>query len=153
MFACGEFGISWDRFWGGLIGYSFEIGGILLIEREPQLVEVDYGTSLVTPERVQDVVDKAIEVWGDKRIAVLTKASAGTDLIKLAAVVEDEALGDFTIASAIYTPSKVARVVGNLFMQLQRSPYPQLQFSDEEKALAWLRSHIAADAPRRVGTG
>ncbi|MBO6542931.1 MAG: STAS/SEC14 domain-containing protein [Alphaproteobacteria bacterium] len=129
---------------------SYEVGGILLTECEPQIVVVDYGTALVTPERVQDVLDKSFEVWGQDRIAVLIKASGGVDLMRIASVVEDEALADFTVAVAIYTPSKVMRLIGHLFMQFQRSPYPQQSFDDEADALAWLRARVAADAKRKI---
>ncbi|MEQ9519156.1 MAG: STAS/SEC14 domain-containing protein [Parvibaculum sp.] len=133
--------------------WRFDIGGVIVTEVEPQLVVVDYGTALVTPERVRDVLDKAIEIWNGRRVTVLVKAAAAVDLRQIAAMEEESALEDFTIAVAIFLPSKVAQLLGNFFMKFRSSPYPLRQFSDEEKALAWLRSHIAADAPRHVMTG
>ena len=100
--------------------------------------------------RVQDVLEKAEEIWGKRRVAVLVRAASVLDMARVAAVVEDEALAHFTVASAIVSASKVARLVANLFMKIQRSPYPQRQFTDEQEALGWLRGHLAADKTQNL---
>ena len=124
---------------------SFDVYGIELKELEPSVVLVDYGTAIVTAERVQDVLDKAEEAWGARRVVVLTRAASVVDLARVASVVEDEALAHFTVASAIVSASKVGHLLANLFMKLQRSPYPQRYFTNEQKALDWLRMHLAND--------
>lgn len=129
---------------------KYDVYGIEMYEVEPNIVLVDYGTAIVTPERVQDVLAKAEEVWGERRVAVLVRAASVLDLARVAAVVEDKALAHFTVASAIVSASKVARLVGNLFMKIQRSPYPQRQFTDEQEALGWLRAHLAADKAQNL---
>lgn len=129
---------------------SFNVYGIEMNEMEPNVVLVDYGTAIVTAERVQDVLDKAEEVWGERRVAVLVRAASLVDLAGVASVVEDKALARFTVASAIVSTSKVAGLLANLFMRLQSSPYPQRHFTDEQKALDWLRMHLASDQKQEL---
>lgn len=122
------------------------VGDVILTEEEPGIVCVDYGTAIVTAELVADVLDRARELWGEDRVTVLVKAASATDLAKIGEVVSEDDLEAFTIACAIMTPGKLARLIGNLFMQFQRSPYPQKLFSDPAEARAWLRMKVAQDS-------
>jgi len=124
---------------------SFNVGGIQVAETERDIVLVDYGTAIVTVERVQDVLDKIEEVWGRRRVTVLVRAASLVDLAGVASVLEDRDQADFTVASAIVSTSKVAGLLANLYMRLQRSPYPVRHFTDEQKAMEWLRMHLVAD--------
>jgi len=87
---------------------SFNVNGIAINEVESNIVIVDYGTAIVTAERAQDVLDKAKEVWGDRRVAVLIRAASVVDIPRVASLEEDEALARFTVASALVSFSKVA---------------------------------------------
>ena len=124
------------------------VGDVTLNEEEPGIVTIDYGTAIATVELVQDVVERSRDDWGDGRIAVLVKANSATDLAKIGSVLSAHDLADFTIASAIITPGKLTQLIGNLFMQFQKSPFPQHQFVDVEEAKSWLRHQIAMDDVR-----
>jgi hypothetical protein len=121
------------------------VGDVTLIEEEPGIVTIDYGTAIATAELVQDVVDRSREDWGDRRVAVLVKANSATDLAKIGKILSAYDLSAFTIASAILTPGKLTQLIGNLFMQFQNSPFPQRQFVDVVEAREWLRQQISAD--------
>ncbi|MFC2154943.1 STAS/SEC14 domain-containing protein [Acidobacteriota bacterium] len=43
------------------------------------------------------------------------------------------------LAMALITVSPISRVIGNLFMGLNKPPYPAKLFSDKEKAIEWLK--------------
>jgi len=130
-----------------------EVGDVTLVEEEPGIVTIDYGTAIATAELVQDVIDRSRDLWGEGRIAVLVLAESGTDLAKIGAVVSAEDLADFTIASAIVTPGKIGQLLGNLFMKFQKSPYPQRLFTDLTEAQAWLRILVAQDQPDKQAIG
>lgn len=123
----------------------FNVGGIVVAEIARDIVRVDYGTAIVTTERVQDVLYKIGEIWGQRRVTVLVRAASLVDLAGVASVLEDRAQANFTVASAIVSTSKVAGLLANLYMRLQRSPYPVRHFTDEQKAMAWLKIHLVAD--------
>lgn len=125
------------------------VGDVTLIEEEPGIVTIDYGTAIATAELVQDVVDRSREDWGDRRVAVLVKANSATDLAKIGKILSAYDLSAFTIASAILTPGKLTQLIGNLFMQFQNSPFPQRQFVDLEEAREWLRQQISADQSKQ----
>jgi hypothetical protein len=125
------------------------VGDVTLIEEEPGIVTIDYGTAIATAELVQDVVDRSREDWGDRRVAVLVKANSATDLAKIGKILSAYDLSAFTIASAILTPGKLTQLIGNLFMQFQNSPFPQRQFVDLEEARDWLRQQISADQSKQ----
>ncbi len=125
------------------------VGDVTLVEEEPGIVTIDYGTAIATAELVQDVVERSQEEWGEGRIAVLVMAKSATDLAKIGAVLSNHDLASFTIASAILTPGKLTQLIGNLFMQFQKSPFPQRQFVNVEDARAWLRAQVANDQSGR----
>jgi len=122
-----------------------EVGDVTLVEDEHGIVTIDYGTAIATAELVQDVIDRSRDLWGEERIAVLVLAESATDLAKIGAVLSLEDLADFTIATAIVTPGKLGQLLGNLFMKLEKSPYPQRLFTDVVVARDWLRQQIAVD--------
>lgn len=45
-------------------------------------------------------------------------------------------------ASAILTGSNLTKIMGNIFMKFSRPQYPTKLFTDEEKALEWLKKMI-----------
>jgi len=49
-------------------------------------------------------------------------------------------------AAAVIVGSRLTRMMGNLFMRLNRPAYPTRLFNDEESAVAWLLSMGRVDA-------
>ncbi len=124
------------------------VGDVTLVEDEPGIVTVDYGTALASARLVQDVVERSLEVWGKRRVGMVVHVASGTDLAKLGELVAQEEVADFLIAAAIVTPGKLAQLMGNLYMRVQTSRYPQRQFTDAEKALAWVKHQVAQEEAR-----
>ena len=111
-------------------------------ELEPRIIEIDYGTQIITAELLEAVVGKVHKEWPDYKVAVLVRAAAAVDLGRGAKVVEEEKLARTTAAVAILGQSKLAQMLGNLFMRYERSPYPNRLFTDREAAIAWLRARL-----------
>jgi len=124
----------------------FELYEVVISELEPCLIEIDYKTKIITAELLESVIEKVHREWPDDRVAILVKGAAAVDLGRVAKTVEMPELGQTTAAVAILTQSKLARMLGNLFMQLERSPYPNRLFDDEAAAIAWLRNQLKGDA-------
>ena len=122
------------------------VGDVTLDETEAGIVTVDYGTALASARLVQDVVERSLEVWGERRVGMVVHVASGTDLAKLGELVAQKEVADFLIAAAIVTPGKLAQLMGNLYMLVQTSSYPQRQFTDAEKALAWVKRQVAQEA-------
>jgi hypothetical protein len=111
-------------------------------ELEPRIIEIDYGTQIITAELLEAVVEKVHKEWPDYKVAILVQAASAVDLGRVAKVVEAEKLGRTTAAVAILGHSKLAQMLGNLFMRYERSPYPNRLFTDREAAIAWLRARL-----------
>lgn len=121
------------------------VGDVILDETEPGIVTVDYGTALASARLVQDVVERSIEAWGDRRVGMVVHVASGTDLAELGEQVAQEKVADFLIAAAIAMPGKRAQLRGNLYRQMQSRSYPQRQFADADKVLHWVRRQFAQD--------
>jgi len=57
-------------------------------------------------------------------------------------------LGDYKIqplpnAVALLIRSRIARVIGSIFLRAKKTPYPMKLFTDEKKATDWLLSYLS----------
>ena len=120
------------------------VQGVLISEIEPDLLVIDYGTNLLTPDLFESVVAKLVCEWGDRPVASLVKAQAATDLARVSRVQERGELDNITLAVAILMPNAVMRVLGNLYIKMVSTGYPIRLFDGEEAAVAWLRGLTSA---------
>lgn len=54
-------------------------------------------------------------------------------------------LTNHTTAVALYTNSKMMKMIGSFFLGWQKTPYPFKIFDDKEVALEWLKGYVAND--------
>ena len=106
---------------------------------ENGIILIDFGSLMVTLELLRDVLQQHRILAPMKKSKVLMVGQAATivdtDLIKFGA---REDVADLTSALAIVPLNKVGRVLANLFMPLQRNPYPTRAFDTVEDARDWL---------------
>lgn len=51
-------------------------------------------------------------------------------------------LAEHTPAVALYTESKIMKLVGSFFLGLNKTPYPFRLFDDKKAALEWLKGYV-----------
>ena len=105
------------------------------------IVLVDFRSLLVTLDLLHDGLRQQQDLAPMKKSKVLLVGEAAskvdTDMVNFGASPETVEL---TSAVAIVPLSKIGRVLANLFMPLQRNPYPTRAFDTVEDARAWLLS-------------
>jgi len=106
------------------------------------IFRVDFGTILVTPSHIMHAVVVQDKMAPGRR-PVLTIGEAATKarsgMVTVGAAQETISV---TLALAIVTRGKAARIIGNVFMAFTKNPYPTKLFSDEDDARNWLRQFL-----------
>lgn len=51
-------------------------------------------------------------------------------------------VADATTALAVVTEKKITRILGNVFIKIQKNPYPTKLFDTREEALLWLKEFV-----------
>lgn len=93
---------------------------------------------------VQDIADAARTIVGDRPYTVLIDLRRIRSMNREARqhVVRPETVKQI-MAVALLIESPVSRVIGNLFLGLNRAPYPTRLFTAETDAFDWLRERRA----------
>jgi len=103
------------------------------------IVVIDYGTDLITVDRVKEAFRRHLKLGrqGPEPVLVFGQASAGIkeEMIKFTASRE---VVEITSAVALVSESKITAVLGNLFIKFNRNPYPTRMFYNETDARKWL---------------
>lgn len=103
------------------------------------IVNVLFGTLLITAAHVVHGVAIQRKLAPGKKLPVMIVGEAALDVQGgISKVGGSEWVAGATSALAIVTQSKIARVLGNVFIGLQRNSYPTRLFEYEEEARAWL---------------
>jgi hypothetical protein len=78
-------------------------------------------------------------------LADLREITVGADRLARKYYVSEES-SRYKLGMAMLVTSPVQRMLGNLFMKLNKPPYPTRLFKEEEEAMDWLRSLEEEDA-------
>ncbi|MBL6954873.1 MAG: hypothetical protein ISR50_19745 [Alphaproteobacteria bacterium] len=108
---------------------------------EDGIIFVDFRSLLVTLDLLYDGLNQQRALAPKKKSKVLLVGQAATkvdtDMIEFGACAETVQL---TAAVAIVPLSKIGWILANLFMPLQRNPYPTRAFDTIEEGREWLLS-------------
>ena len=93
-------------------------------------------------EEAQTVVTAHNQLAGGKPCLVLAdiqRVTTGADRNAREHYVSEES-SRYKLGMAMLVASPMQRMLGNVFFKINRPPYPTRLFSEQEKALSWLRS-------------
>lgn len=106
------------------------------------IVNVLFGTLMMTAAHVVHSVAVHRKLVPGKKLPVMLVGEAALDVQgEVSKVGSSEWVTDATSALAIVTQSKIARVLGNVFIGLQKNSYPTKLFDNEEDARIWLMDY------------
>ncbi|MCK5424623.1 MAG: hypothetical protein KAI89_04560 [Emcibacter sp.] len=110
------------------------------------ILNVHFGTIMVTVEHVVYRADIQRKLAPGRKLPVMVVGEAAVSVrVKIAEMCRSKWVADVTSAMAVVSPTKVGRVLGNIFMSIHKNPYPTKLFDNEEDALAWLRQYLKPD--------
>lgn len=112
-------------------------------ETEPGIVITDYGSQLVTPALLADLLDRLLREWGETKIAMLTIAPSATEMGNFTAVIEEKNVSGFIVASAVLASNPLQRELVRVVHGQKQTAHPRRIFEDKTEALAWLREELA----------
>ncbi|GAK44281.1 aldehyde ferredoxin oxidoreductase [Tepidicaulis marinus] len=121
---------------------KFTFYEVKIEEIEPGIVVTDYGSQLVTPVLLADLLDRLAREWGDTKIAMLTIAPSATEMGKFTSVVEEKNASGFIIASAVLASNQLQRELIRVVHGQKQTAHPRRIFEDKEEAIAWLREEL-----------
>ncbi len=105
------------------------------------IIMVDYGNLLVTAETLRDGLLRHRALAPGKKSKVLIQMESSTKLdtevTEFGTSAEVIAL---TTAVALIPHSKIGRILTNLYLKINRNPYPTRAFDTVQSGKAWLLS-------------
>lgn len=108
------------------------------------IIKIDFGTILITPNHIIHSVEIHRKLAPNKKSPVLMIGEAALNLSgEISKVGAREETVNITSALALVTKSKIAKVLGNIFINLHQNPYPTKLFENENDARAWLKNYRA----------
>lgn len=103
------------------------------------IVNVIYDHIVITSGHIVHSVAEHRKHWPTQKKPVLISGKAAqTDLTEIISVGASSWVSEVTSAMALVTQSKLGNVLGNLFLGLNKNPYPTKLFKDEKSARKWL---------------
>lgn len=105
-------------------------------EIEPGIVITDYGSQLVTPVLLADLLDRLLREWGETKIAMLTIAPSATEMGNFTAVIEEKNVSGFSSpppfsprtrcreSSSASSMDKNRRLTRGVFSKRRKKPSP-----------------------------
>lgn len=107
------------------------------------IIKIDFGSILITPSHIVHGVEIHRKLAPNKKSPVLILGEAALNLSgDLSKVGAREETVIITSALALVTKSKISKVMGNMFINLQNNPYPTKLFDNEKDARAWLKNYL-----------
>jgi len=92
---------------------------------------------------VEEIYNAIIKNFGHSKFIYITEFSSLTRITPEArTAAAGKEFNEYTIADAFVLKSFSHRVLGNLYLKLDKPPHPTRLFSDFEKALDWIKSEI-----------
>lgn len=103
------------------------------------IVNILFGSLQITVEHMVHSVTVHRRLVPNKKSLVLLVGEAAISVQgQLSMVGSSDWFSEVTTAVAIVTQTKLGRILGNIFMNIHKNPYPTKIFNDEESAKAWL---------------
>lgn len=110
---------------------------------EDRIVNILFGTLLITTAHIVHGIEDHRKLAPNFKSPVMIIGEATDNLknemIKIGARPETI---EITSALALVTQSKIAKIMGNIFISLANNPYPTKLFDHEEDARAWLKTYL-----------
>lgn len=106
------------------------------------IVNIQFGSILITANHIVHCVESHRKLAPNKKSPVMIMGEAAMNLRNdISTVGARPETIELTSALALVTISKVAKVMGNLFISLQSNPYPTKLFDNVDDARTWLKSY------------
>ncbi|MBD3638099.1 MAG: STAS/SEC14 domain-containing protein [Crocinitomicaceae bacterium] len=98
----------------------------------------------VSPEESEKQVAELLKRVGEQKLCILIDAKHAQPSSKEERDQSAKTLNKITKAMAVIVHNPLGRMVVNLFIGLQKPPYPMKIFKpgDEQKAKVWLKKHL-----------
>lgn len=110
---------------------------------DDEIVNIEFGTILITANHIVHGIEVHRELAPNKKSPVMIMGEAAVDLKNdISAIGSRPETVEITSALALVTKSKIAKVMGNIFINLQSNPYPTKLFDNTDDARAWLKNYL-----------
>ncbi len=93
----------------------------------------------VTEEDMRSFKAAQIELCGHRRMPFFMDMRGVTSASKGARKYSKNELGDVLSAMALRVGNTLSRVIGSIFLGIDKPPYPVKLFTSQDKALKWLK--------------
>jgi hypothetical protein len=104
------------------------------------IINVDYGSDIVTTAHVVWAVNEHRKIDQTKKMPVMIFVEMATNVEgDMSEIGQTDWVNGVTAALAIVTTTKIANVIGNIFIKFQKNPYPTKLFHDQNTARRWLQ--------------
>lgn len=101
------------------------------------------GTELL-PEDVRSIKEMNLRLCEGKHYALLVDPKAGSTITEEArTLLASKEMADLNIAKAILIYTNKQKIIGNIYLTLNKPHVNTRMFTNRERALIWLRSKIA----------
>ncbi|MBC8242323.1 MAG: hypothetical protein ISR50_21335 [Alphaproteobacteria bacterium] len=105
------------------------------------IIQADYGNIIVTLDGLREGIGKhrALAPGRKSKVIIIAESSSKIDQDVVNFGKSDE-VASLTRAVAMVSDKKIGRIMMNLYLTVQKNPYPTRAFNDVESARAWLHS-------------
>ena len=97
--------------------------------------------AVITGDLARTTIAELVSLTGGKRVPVLADIRQQKSMTREARTFYGNATDAFS-ALALFAGSPATQVIANFFIGLNRPNVPTKMFTDEEKALTWLRRYV-----------
>ena len=103
------------------------------------------------PEDVRNIKEMNLRLCGGKPYALLVDPKAGSTINDEARVLlASREMGDLTIAKAILIYTQKQKIIGNIYLKINK-PYVKTRiFTDRAKAIKWLHTQISNFSAKEI---
>ena len=102
-------------------------------------------------EDVRKIKEINLKIAGNKNYALLVDPQEGSSITDEArALLASAELAPFNLAKAIVTHTLKQKILGNLYLQVNKPHVKTRMFTDREKALKWLHSQLNNQAAKEL---
>ena len=107
---------------------------------QDDIMRVDYETETITVEMIDEMVVNRLKMFSDKDYLMLSDIRKTKHFTREArARLSQEDGGKYVKAVGILVNSKIQEVIYNFFATINKAPAPARLFTNEKKAIEWLK--------------
>lgn len=111
------------------------------------------GTTL-EPQDVRSIKEINLRLCEAKRYALLVDPKEGSTITDEArSLLASKELADLNVAKAILIYTQKQKILGNIYLSINKPHVKTRLFTDREKALKWLRKQLAEFSARELMAG